>query len=258
MRRSIRTWLGIALTGQAVFAAYVILFYGRTAIEGAPERWNKVMPHGWVEGQTADNAVLAAHLAASVALLIAGMLQLSPAIRQRWRSLHRWNGRVYLLAASVLSLGGLWLVWGRGGAAGDVSQHLAISGNALIIVGCAVAAWRAAAERRFDSHRRWALRTFVAALGVWYFRIGLMAWLGVWQAPVGFDVDSFSGPFLTVLAWSVYVVVPLTVLELVLRAERSTRSEAHTGVAVLMGGLSLLTLFGVFMATLGMWWPRMH
>ena len=258
LRRSVIAWTGVALLGQLVFAAYVLAFYGGSALAGVPERWNKVLPHGWKAGAEVDNTVLAAHLAFTVIIVLGGFVQLLPSVRRRAPLLHRWTGRAYLLSAAALSLGGLYLLWVRGGAAGDLSQHVAITGNALIILGAATLAWRAARARRIDEHRRWALRLFVAVSGVWFFRVGLMAWLGVFRAPVGFDVDSFSGPFLTVLAWGVYVVVPMLLLEAVLRAQRSAASAGQQ--AAVATGLALVTLvmaFGVAMATAGMWGPRM-
>lgn len=258
LRRSVIAWTGVALLGQLVFAAYVLVFYGGSALAGEPERWNDVLPHGWKASAVVDNMVLAAHLAFTVLIVLGGFVQLLPGVRRRAPLLHRWTGRAYLLSAAVLSLGGLYLLWVRGGATGDLSQHLAITGNALIILGAATLAWRAARARRIDEHRRWALRLFVAVSGVWLFRVGLMAWLGVFRAPVGFDVDSFRGPFLTVLAWGVYVVVPLLLLEAVLRAQRSTASTGQQ--AVVAAGLALVTLvmaLGVVMASAGMWGPRL-
>lgn len=41
-------WFGMAVSGQLVFAAYVVGFYGRVTLQGHPERWNQVMPHGYV------------------------------------------------------------------------------------------------------------------------------------------------------------------------------------------------------------------
>lgn len=255
---SATAWLVVALLGQLVFAAYVLRFYGGALLDGEPQRFNRVLPHGWVAGATVDNALLVAHLAFTVLIVLAGGLQLLPAIRRRWPALHRWTGRSYLLAAAVLALGGLWMVWVRGGAVGDLSQHLAISVNAALILLCAAMAWRAARARRFDLHRRWALRLWVAVSGVWLFRVGLMAWVGLWRAPVGFDPKTFSGPFLTVLAWSVYAVLPLLVLEAVLRAQRSQATGPQAATATLLVLLTLITAFGVVMATLGMWGPRMR
>jgi hypothetical protein len=258
LQRSVIAWLVVAFAGQLVFAAYVLIFYGGAALAGEPQRWNDVLPHGWKAGARLDNGVLAAHLAFTIVIVFGGFLQLLPAIRRRVPALHRWTGRAYLGAAATLALGGLYLVWGRGGAAGDLPQHLAISGNALIILCCAALAWRAARARRVQEHRRWALRLFIAASGVWFFRVGLMAWIGVFRAPVGFDARSFSGPFLTALAWGVYVVVPLLVLEAVLRAQRASASAPQQAAAAI--GLALLTLvmaFGIVIATLGMWGPRL-
>ena len=257
LRRSVIAWTGVALLGQLVFAAYVLLFYGSGALAGEPSRWNKVLPHGWKDGAVLDNSLLAAHLLFTVVIVLGGLVQLLPVVRRRVPSLHRWTGRIYLLTAAALSLGGLYLLWVRGGAVGDLSQHLAITGNALIILGAAAMAWRTARARRIDDHRRWALRLFAAVSGVWFFRVGLMAWLGVFRAPVGFDADAFSGPFLTALAWGVYVVVPLLILEAVLRAQRSTASTAQQAtVAVGLALVTLLMAFGVVMASAGMWGPR--
>lgn len=257
LQRATVAWLAAVLCGHAVFASYVLLFYGRAALAGEPERWNQVLPRGWVAGQALDNAVLAAHLAFTVAILAGGALQLWPAVRRRWPAVHRWNGRAYLLSATVLALGGLWMVWGRGGAAGDLSQHLAITANAVLILGCGAMAWRHARHRQFDAHRRWALRLFVCVSGVWFFRVGLMAWLGLWQAPVGFDPETFTGPFLSALAWGVYAVVPLVVLEAVLRARQHGGAAVQRAVAAGLALLTLLTVFGTVIATLGMWAPRM-
>ncbi len=257
LKASVWAWLAVALLGQLVFAGYVLVFYGGAVLAGEPGRWNAVLPHGWKAGAALDNGVLAAHLAFTVVIVIGGFLQLVPAIRRRVPALHRWTGRAYLLAAVTLALGGLYLVWVRGGAAGDLTQHLAITGNALIILACAAMAWRAARARRVDVHRRWALRLFIAASGVWFFRVGLMAWLGVFRAPVGFDPKTFSGPLLTALSWGVYVVVPLLVLEAVLRAQRASAAPARqAAVAAGLGALTLVMAFGVVIATLGMWGPR--
>lgn len=258
LRGSAFAWIGVALLGQLVFAAYVLVFYGGSALAGAPGRWNEVLPHGWKAGALLENAVLAAHLALAVIIVLGGWVQLLSSGPRRMPALHRWTGRAYLLSAATLALGGLYMVWVRGGAAGDLTQHLAITVNALIILGAAAMAWRAARARRFDQHRRWALRLFVAVSGVWFFRVGLMAWLGAFGAPVGFDAKSFSGPFLSTLAWSVYALVPLLVLEAVLRAQRSTASK--TQQAAVAAGLALITLvmaFGTAIATIGMWGPRL-
>ena len=115
-------WLIVMLAGQAVFAAYVAVFYGGAIGAGDVERWNKVLPKGYGAGDAFGNAVLALHLFFAVAWVLSGVIQLVPAIRRHVPALHRWNGRLYLGCSAVLALGGLWLVWVRGGVVGDVGS----------------------------------------------------------------------------------------------------------------------------------------
>ncbi|MFG5408383.1 hypothetical protein ABXN37_10025 [Piscinibacter sakaiensis] len=127
---------------------------------------------------------------------------------------------------------------------GGIAQQAGTAVNGLAILACAALAWRAARAGRTAEHRRWALRLFLCVGGVWFFRIGLMAWLMVFQAPVGFDPTSFSGPFLTVLAFAQFLL-PLLVLEGVLRAEAGARPGARRAMAAVVFALAALTALGV-------------
>lgn len=256
LRIAARSWFVVVASGQLLFATYIAGFYGRVTVAGTPERWNEVMPHGYVAGSLLFNLVLGLHLAFAFVITLGGLLQLIPAIRLARPALHRWTGRAYLVAASIMASGGLAMVWVRGGAAGDVSQHVAISINALIILVCAATAWRNARAKRVDRHRAWALRLFVAVGGVWFFRVGLMAWIVANQGPAGFDPKTFSGPFLTALACAVYMA-PVGVLELYLRAQRSRRHGVKAAMAVALGVLTLVTAVGVAAATAFMWLPHL-
>ncbi|WP_369980511.1 DUF2306 domain-containing protein [Xanthomonas bundabergensis] len=247
----------IAVASQMVFATYVAMFYGRAALAGAPERWNRVLPHGYVAGDHLFNGVLALHLLLAVAIVLAGTAQLLPALRRHVPAVHRWNGRLYLLCALALSLGGLAMIWVRGGAAGDIGQHLGTSVNALLIVAFVAMAWRDARAGRIAAHRRWALRLFLAVGGVWFFRIGLMFWLAINRGPAGFDPDSFVGPALTTLAFA-QTLLPLAVLELYLHALDSRRRALQWLATCTLALMSLVTVIGTAAATVGMWWPMLR
>jgi uncharacterized membrane protein len=254
LRSAAGFWAVVAAAGQLMFAFYVTSFYGRHAVAGNYSGWNKVMPHGYVAGDGVGNFAVGLHLALAVSIILAGFLQLIPALRQRFPQVHRWTGRVYVAVALLISLDGLFMVWTRG-AVGGMTQHLSISLNALVIMGCAVMALRYARARRFAEHRRWALRLFLVSGGVWFFRVGLMLWLIIHRAPVGFDPKTFQGPFLTFLGLAQFLL-PLAVLELYLRAERSS----PLGRLAMAGGLVVLTLAmgaGIGAATVGMWLPRL-
>ncbi|QNH20592.1 hypothetical protein HEP73_01492 [Xanthomonas sp. GW] len=257
LRGAAALWLCIAVAGQLLFAAYVAGFYGRATLAGTPERWNRVLAHGYVAGDHVFNAVLALHLLLAVVIVLAGAAQLLPALRRHAPAVHRWNGRAYMLCAIALSLGGLAMIWVRGGAAGDLGQHLGTSFNALLIVVFVAMAWRSARSGRLAAHRRWALRLFLAVSGVWFFRVGLMFWLAINQGPAGFDPDRFVGPALTTLAFA-QTLLPLAVLELYLRALDSRRRALHWLAASTLALMSLATLIGTVAAAAGMWWPMLR
>ncbi|HEY0954479.1 MAG TPA: DUF2306 domain-containing protein [Roseateles sp.] len=235
-------WFLVAATGLAIFASYIAVSYGVAALGGRPGQSK------WVAGDGLGNAMLSLHLLLALLMTAGGVLQLIPALRRRLPAVHRGVGRVFMMGALLGSGSGLYLLWVRG-TVGDLSQHLGMSLNALLIIGFALLAWRAARVRDFATHRRWALRLFLAANGVWFFRVGLMLWLMVFRRPVGFDPASFTGPFLTVLAFAQFLL-PLAVLEIYLRSR-------GWAVAVLLGIASLATAGGVLGATMGMWLPRL-
>lgn len=250
-----RFWFLVAAIGQLLFFAYIVVFYGGSTVRGDFDAWRKVLPRGMIAGDTTGNFLLATHLLMAAIITLGGLLQLLPAVRARVPVLHRWNGRLYIVIAITISFGSLYLVWVRG-TVGDTSQHLGSTLNAFLILLCAALAWRFAKARDFASHRRWALRLFLVVSGVWFFRVGLMLWLLIHQAPVGFDPKAFTGPFLTFLAFA-QTLVPLAVLEIYLRAQGSVKPSARYAVAVGVVALTLAMGAGIFGAFMMMWWPRM-
>ncbi|MCX7514481.1 DUF2306 domain-containing protein [Frateuria hangzhouensis] len=255
LRKAVTGWFAVAVLGQFAFAAYLFGFYGRSALQGDWAAWNDVMPHGYVPGDGPGNALVAVHLAFAALIIASGALQLMPWIRRTWPRFHRWNGRGYLFSALLLSLGGLAMVWGRGGV-GDLSQNVAISLNALLIVLFASLAWREALARRIDRHRRWAIRLFLAVSGVWFFRIGLTLWIALNQGPAGFDPETFTGPALTVIAFAQYAL-PLAIAELYFRAQRSRRPAAQLAMAAGLAVATLATGAGIATASMMLWLPHL-
>ena len=255
LTRAASSWFVVAVLGQWVFVTYVIGFYFRATWQGHIETWNKVLPHGYVPGDTAGNLVVAVHLAFAVLITVGGSLQVMTGVRRRFPRFHRINGRIYLASAIVMSVGGLIMVWTRG-TVGGPAQAVAISINALLILGCAIMTVRHAMGRRLEAHRQWALRLFLVVSGVWFFRIGLMFWIAVNRGPVGFDPETFRGPVLVALAFGQYLV-PLAILELYFWAKRSRSLVFRASMAASLFGLTLATAGGIVAAFLFMWLPRL-
>lgn len=249
-------WFVIAALGLWIFASYVASLYVGSALRGDFEAWNQVFPRGYKPGDTLGNLAVGTHLFVAVVIIAAGPVQLIPWIRARFPLFHRINGRVFLVGACLASLAGLYLVWIRGGTTGGLVSHLGITLDAVLILAFAALAVRYAMLGKFSIHRRWALRLFLVVNAVWFFRIGLMFWLFIHQAPVGFDPQTFTGPFLDVMAFA-QTLLPLAILELYLRAKDAGSVAAKLATA---GGLLVVTAgmaTGIFAATMGMWLPLM-
>jgi Predicted membrane protein (DUF2306) len=255
LAHSATAWFVIAAIGQLIFAFYIAMLYGGAVVRGDLTGWSKVMPRGYIPGDTVGNVTIALHLLFAFTLTVGGLLQLIPHVRARAPRFHRWNGRFFVIGSMIAAIGGLYLLWVRG-TVGDTGQHLGTTLNALLILAFAVLAWRYAMQRDFVAHRRWAIRLFLVVSGVWFFRVGLMAWLLIHQKPVGFDGNTFTGPFLTFLTFA-QTLIPLALFECYVRAQRAdSTSLARYGIAFALVLATLVTALGVVGAAMGMWLPR--
>ena len=253
--RAARLWFAVAAVGHWLFLVYILaVFYPPIAQHGLEGMRGLHLPAGFREGETLGNLASASHVLLAAIVIGGGPLQLIPAVRSRFPTFHRWLGRSYVLAAALSAVGGLYMSWTRS-PIGDVISKLGISGDAVLILVFAVLALRNAMARRFADHRRWALRLFMVASAVWFFRVGLMGWVTL-TGGVGIDWDSFTGPFLYVLGFAQYLL-PLAMLEWYFHCQRNASAGARFGFAA---ALSLMTVYmgiGIFSATVGMWIPRM-
>lgn len=254
LRRAAQAWFCVAAIGQAAFIWMIIAHYGRKTLAGDLAGWNdKPIIKGYVAGDALGNFQFAVHVLLAAVVTLGGLMQLVPAIRAKAPALHRWTGRVFFVTAFVMALGGLWLTWGRPTYLSLISAIL-VSLNGVLILVFATQAWRMAVARRFDAHRRWALRAYLAVNGVWFLRVALMVWAPLTR---GWGMDrTLSGPADIALQLCAYVL-PLLVLEAYLRAQDSANPNAKRAVAGLLIGSTVLTGLGVVGAVLILWRPYM-
>lgn len=247
-------WFVTAAIGQWIFSIYLILFYGGTAVRGEMHEWNAKLTHGYAQGDMVGNAAVIAHLSLAVIVMTLGTLQLVPKIRANFPVFHRWSGRIYLFAVAVISIAGLYMLLVHGTVGGTV-LIVAQSLDAILILIFAPLALLAAIKRDFKAHRRWALRLFMVVSAVWFFRVGLMFWLVIHQAPVGFDPNTFTGPFVTFVAFAQYVI-PLLMLECYFRAQDSASAQIKYLMGAIITLLTLAMALGIFGAVMGLWLPH--
>lgn len=248
-------WLVVAAIGQWIFVIYVAAFYlPLLARLGLPGLGETHLPEGYVPGDLAGNLAIAAHLVIAIIIIGLGPLQLMAPVRNRFPRFHRWVGRTYLTTALITSLAGLFLVWTRGVLGGMVG-HLAISLDGILIILFGAITLRHALARRFAKHRDWALRLFMVGSAVWFFRIGMMAWI-VLTGGIGIDFETFSGPFLSFWFFG-QMLIPLALLELYVRARDSKSAMLKYTTTAVVCLATLVMMFGIGAATVGMWLPRL-
>ncbi len=235
LKAAARLWFAAAVIGQGMFLFYIARFYGPSTLTGNFQAWrlNKMLIKGYVAGDTAGNLAFAAHVLMAAVVTFGGTLQLMPQIRARAPAVHRWTGRLFLATAIGASLAGLYMTWVRKTSTG--LGAIAISLDAALILTFAILAWRAARGRDFVSHRRWAMRTFMVANGVWFMRVGVTP-LALAAKALGGELGMGSPLF---IAWNFgCYLLPLAVLELYFRSQERAGPSGRSAMA---GGLVLLT-----------------
>jgi predicted membrane protein DUF2306 len=234
LQRAAALWFITAVAGQWLFVYYISVFYGPVTAAGDWAAWdrNKHLTDGYLAGDSIGNTLFAAHVMAAAAVTFAGTLQLVPWIRERARAFHRWNGRVFMIAALTGALGGLYLEWVRGTgvrAPTGLASAFGVTLNAALILWFVVVAWLTARDRNVAVHRVWATRLFLVVNGTWFMRVGVRAWYGL-------TGDTFAGfPFFSYWSFAAYLL-PLALYELYRRAKTSSPAAQHamaTGLVVL-------------------------
>lgn len=249
LNTSTTLWFAVLVLGQALFLYFILAFYAPGMMSGDFEGWNRhpMISDPYVRGDGLGNVAFALHIILAAVITLGGTMQLVPWVRARAIGVHRWNGRVFMLAAIGASLSGLYTVWGRAGGSGDIISHISISLNGVLILAFAGLAWRAAAMRSITAHRRWALRAFVVTNGVFFLRFGFGGWIVITQTEA-------SSQMFHLFAFLSYLL-PLAFTELYLRAKEAGNLAQFSmaGLVLAAAGYLAIGFFGfyfVFMRTI--------
>jgi hypothetical protein len=175
------------------FAIYAINFALGGLRDALPE------PHYIRSDNPIANLFIFSHMATGAAITALVPLQLVPSLRLRLPALHRWSGRLIILAAVVTAVGGLVYIPLRG-TIGGVPMNIGFSLYGVLVLITSLQTIRYARARRIADHNAWALRFFWLALGSWFYRVHYGLWYlatdGLWsntQFTGGFDlVQSFA------------------------------------------------------------------
>lgn len=247
LRAAVGCWFAVTLAAQWLFAYYVVAVYGASTVTGHFEDWmKKPLFRGYIAGDTVGNLSFAAHVLFAAVVAFGGVIQLVPQIRARAIGVHRWIGRTFLVATSMIGVSGLYMVWVRR-ASFDLIHSFAVSLDAVLTLAFTALAWRAARTCDLAAHRRWALRTFMVANAPGLFvRVAYGGW-SVLAGGAG-TAEGMSGPINYIFAFATYLV-PLAILELYLRARASARPALRFAIAILLVAVTAYIAIGAWQAT---------
>jgi len=252
LKKSVYTLFYIGMAGQLAFAIYIFFHLGLSALNRNWEVWTSGMANGIKEGDQMGNTALIIHVALAFIIAIGGPLQFIPSLRSKYVKFHRWNGRIYITTTLLTSIMGLFLVWYRPIVIGGTIGNLAISGNAILIIFFGILTLRTALQKKFLSHRKWAIRTYVVVCGVWFFRIGFGTWFLVtgFTAP-GVTAD-LTGWFDSFLYFASYLG-PLLVTEIYFGIKESENQKFKKVLTIFFALLCPLLIGGTIITAKVFW-----
>jgi len=247
-------WFAVAVIGQWAFVVYIASRYWRPAVLGhfAAVKTTDLIK-GYVAGDDVGNLYFAAHVLIAALITTSGALQLVPQIRSRAIGFHRWNGRFYIVTSFLMAASGLWLIWVRG-TYFTIYGALSSTLLAALLMLCATLALVYARARKIAIHRQWALRTFILANGVWFQRLGYMAW-SILARGAGIG-DHLDGPFDIVWGFGCYLI-PLAILEIYLWTRANAGPVGRFAMATALIVLTATMGIGIVGAAMFMWGPHL-
>lgn len=281
LESSAALWFVITLIGQLFFATYILVNFGLSASVGDYAKWNHSLIHPLGSTGVFGAAVIVMHIALAFVITLGGPAQiilgwlvmsggsmgLSGSLRGRLLRLHRWNGRIYVVVAVLISAGAIFMTLTQRPIlfhAGPLPSALSLIAQdilGLLIIVCAIAAIRAARAHKLDAHRYWALLTFLFVSGVWFQRIGYGFWMVV-TGHVAFgggapgttgNLDGWYDLFIDFARF----VLPWAGLELFLRARASTDARAKVAMTGVLISAAAVIGIGTVGAAQHMWLPQM-
>ncbi len=118
-----------------------------------------------LDAHFANHATLTlAHVLPAMLFMVLGPLQFVRGLRAKYPQVHRWSGRIFLTASTVVGVTGLTMAFGK--TIGRVDEKAAITlFGTFFLIALAKALWHAL-RREFAQHREWMIRGYAIGLAV--------------------------------------------------------------------------------------------
>ena len=111
-----------------------------------------------------------AHLAGGMIAIVLGALQVSATLRRKSLPLHRWFGRIYVIAVFASGIGGLVMAVD---STGGLVAHFGFGMMAVCWIGCTANAWCHVRNKNIAEHQAWMYRSYALTLAAVTLRIYL-------------------------------------------------------------------------------------
>ncbi len=191
-------WISLGLTALFVLITSEVLLVA-----------DYPMYHAYRLQVIADRHLLVPHTLCGVIALLAGPMQFSSRLRQRYLKFHRALGRIYVISVFIGASTGIALAAGRPGMPGTCVQA-----GAWIV--CTTAAFITARNRQIARHRQWMVRSYAVTFTFVSSRV-LNLWPLYW---------SHLGDALAAVGLIVFTLASLLVVELGLNWRELTTLRA--------------------------------
>ena len=238
---------------STLFGLYILAFYIVAAIEGDLSVWNEAaLPDLYEEGESAATVGIGIHFGMGAVILILGGVQFLQSIRRQFPEVHRWLGRIYIIASLLTAIGGLAFIAVSGTVGGPVmNTSFGVYGILMLI--CSIETIRHARIGRFEQHRAWSWRLYALAIGSWLYRMEYGFWFLIFEFTA--TTPDFRGGFDYIMMFLFYVP-NLVVVEMLLRSRNheSTRRMQVATTAILLFATALVILATYSFTTL-LWGP---
>jgi len=253
LRWSARLLVASSWISGALFGAYILLFFGGTALSGEAARWDESLEGLHDPERLWATLAIGLHFLTGGILLLLGPVQLINSVRRSRPLLHRWLGRLYVLSAGLAGVGGITFILANGTIGGTLMNGGFGLYGALMVLTAERTFTHARAGRR-EQHRAWAIRLFALTVGSWLYRMEY----GLWFLTMGRagHTSTFDGPFDAVMMFFFYLP-NLAVTELFIRARRQGTPVARLSAAAVLLATSAFVVVATWAFTADYWGPGM-
>jgi hypothetical protein len=139
------------------------------------------------------------------------------------------------------------------GTVGNIFTHSLVFFNGLVVLFTASFAIVAIRKKNIQAHQNWAIRLYLAANGVLFFRLTIFAWF-MFFGSAGVNTDNFTGPAVYMVGISSYVL-PIVLFECCRLVKQTNNTLSCIVMTLIVAIIAVVFLVGLFAITVGNWFP---